>query len=217
MARHRARRRGRPRRIELDDIVRAALEIGLERLTMRGVAARLGVGLSSLYYHVESANELSRLAGGQMMERLVLPDLGPERWEETARQSARALRVALESTPGLIDRRFGDPRWSEVILKLNELACRRFVRAGFDAATAWLAVRLIADFVEGYVVRKRTHERAGSTDLEEAVRQSGRDEAPTLHTALRQLGSHSLERRFEFGLDCLLRGLRPLRGDARRR
>jgi AcrR family transcriptional regulator len=217
MAKPQARGRGRPRRVELDDIVRAALEIGLERLTMRGVAARLGVGLSTLYYHVESVDELSRLAGGQLMERLVLPEFGPERWEEMARQGALALRAILESTPGLIDRRFGDPRWSEVILQLNELTCRRFVRAGFDPATAWLAVRLIADFVEAYVVRKRTHQRAGSTDLEEAVRQSERAEAPTLHTALRQLGSNNLERRFEFGLDCLLRGLRSMHRDARRR
>lgn len=211
------RKRGRPRRIEQGDIVRAALEIGLDRLTMRAVAARLGVGLSSLYYHVDGVEELTKLASSAMMADFDLPPLSPDNWEHAARHAATALRDLFESTPGMLGHGFGDPRWGWVITQLNETACKNFVRAGFDPATAWLAVRSIADFVEAYTVRKRTHQRVGRTDLEQAALECDRQDAPTLHAAFEKLGASSLEQRFDFGLDCLLRGLRCLREDAAHR
>src|SRR3979490_1108511 len=52
------RRRGRPRQTDRERIVEAAIDVGLESLTMRRVAERLGVHPSALNYHVASREEL---------------------------------------------------------------------------------------------------------------------------------------------------------------
>ena len=57
--------RGRARGLSRQQIVRAALQIadreGLDALTMRRVAQRLGAGTMSLYWHVRNKDELIEL------------------------------------------------------------------------------------------------------------------------------------------------------------
>ena len=58
-------RRGRPARVSTDDIVAAAValidEIGLEALTMRALAASMGIGPMTLYRHVADKQALLAL------------------------------------------------------------------------------------------------------------------------------------------------------------
>lgn len=208
-------RRGRPPRITREDVVRAAFDLGIERLTMRSVAERLGVGVSSIYYHVEGIDELVDCVADELLRSLPRPNEGHDDWEGTLRGIAQALRQLFEGAPGLADRALTDAHWSRLVLRRNEDACRALVEAGFDEETAWLALRAIADFVEAFVVRQRAHHGAGRTDLEHAALVGGRKEYPTLVAALGRLGTDPLERRFEFGLDCLLRGLSSLKEDSR--
>jgi len=49
-------------------------EVGVEKLTMRAVAARLGVSAMALYHHVEDKDELLRLVGDVVLGRIELPD-----------------------------------------------------------------------------------------------------------------------------------------------
>jgi AcrR family transcriptional regulator len=51
-------RKGRPPTIVHADIVRAALDIGLDRADVRNVAEALGISLQGLYHHVKSREEL---------------------------------------------------------------------------------------------------------------------------------------------------------------
>src|SRR5258708_11524452 len=64
--------RGRPRQIDRERIVEAALDVGLESLTMRAVAERLGVHPSALNYHVSGRGELRRAVASSVF-RLALP------------------------------------------------------------------------------------------------------------------------------------------------
>ena len=57
-----APRGGRPPRVQAQDIVNAAIEIGLEKVTLKQVADRLDVGIATLYRHVRNRDELVRLA-----------------------------------------------------------------------------------------------------------------------------------------------------------
>jgi AcrR family transcriptional regulator len=54
-------RPGRPPKISEDAIVKAALTIGLERVSLRDVAALLGVTAPGLYYHIRTRADLLRL------------------------------------------------------------------------------------------------------------------------------------------------------------
>ncbi|MBL4683025.1 MAG: TetR/AcrR family transcriptional regulator C-terminal domain-containing protein [Nannocystaceae bacterium] len=199
---------GRPGRVGLDEIIDAALAIGLDQVSMRAVARRLGVGASTLYYHVESVEQLRALTGYRLLERLKL-ELDPTDWERTVTTAARALRALLERAPGLAETAISDPNWGDPTLRLNEQACRLLADAGFSPADAWLGTRAVADFVEAFVIRARAHASAGHSDLDTAGR-SNRD-YPNMSAASAALGDAAPERRFEFGLDCLLRGLRSLR------
>ena len=95
---------GRKRRFERDDVVQAAAgiaeEVGLEAVTMRGVAERLGVSMPALYKHVQSRDELLGLLGVSMLEDLDLPD-GDLQWTEWLTLFARRLRGHLLIDPPL--------------------------------------------------------------------------------------------------------------------
>lgn len=68
-----ARRVGRPARVDREQIAQAAADIGLSELTMRAVADRLGVSVTSLYYHVRDREELRNLAADRTAAKHQVP------------------------------------------------------------------------------------------------------------------------------------------------
>jgi len=65
---------GRPRQIDEAAIVRAGRELGMARLSLNAVAARLGVSSTALYRHVDGRWGLEHLVGESLLEELHLPD-----------------------------------------------------------------------------------------------------------------------------------------------
>lgn len=181
---------------------------------MRALARHLGVGASTLYYHVESLEELQALVAERLLERFRLELPEPKEWRQGVVRAAYALRAVFESQPGLADSALHDPRWGEVTIRVNEEACRFMSRAGFPAAKAWLATRAVADFVEAYVVRARAHREVGQTDLDNAFQ--ALEACPSMEAAAEALKGAEQEQRFSFGLDCLVRGLSAVLQEERR-
>lgn len=191
--------------------MQAALQIGLQNLTMRGLATTLGVGASTLYYHVGSLEELRGMVRDRLLAGLQLP--APDvPWDEALLGTGRQLRGLFEAAPGLADAALADAEWSHVLLTLHEAACAQLRAAGFDAGAAWLAIRTVAEFVEGFVARQRARARAGFADLADLWPEA---EHPNLVAARRALPDPD-EARFEFGLTCIIRGLEGARRPATR-
>lgn len=65
---------GRAQRITQDDIVRVGRELGMRELSVKAVAARLGVSATALYRHVENRWHLERLVGESILAELELRD-----------------------------------------------------------------------------------------------------------------------------------------------
>src|SRR5262247_1380022 len=90
----------RPKRRPLDQaqIVRAALalldEVGLDELTMRRLAERLGVKAAALYRHVRGKDELLALLGDEISAEIPLPRAAGT-WREQLVESAWNLRRGL--------------------------------------------------------------------------------------------------------------------------
>ena len=80
-------RRGRPRTLDLDRLVDAAIEMGLSNLDMDALASRLGVGAGTIYGYVRSRDELVSLAAGRIFGKRLLLDTG-QSWQEAIRQMA---------------------------------------------------------------------------------------------------------------------------------
>ncbi|MGW2091274.1 TetR/AcrR family transcriptional regulator C-terminal domain-containing protein [Promicromonospora sukumoe] len=76
-----------------DELLRAAVEIadteGLEAVSMRRLAAQLGVGPMSLYRHVANKDELLVEMADRVFGEIDLPKTGPEGWRARLELAAR--------------------------------------------------------------------------------------------------------------------------------
>jgi TetR/AcrR family tetracycline transcriptional repressor len=121
-------------------------ELGVESVTMRSVAARLGVSAMALYHHVEDKDEFLRLVGDDLLGRVELPDPDSGDWRELFTDVVTATMDALRTVPGL----------SSVLLtskllpnarKILLFCIHQFERAGLDrdaARVAYAAVHQLA-------------------------------------------------------------------------
>ena len=92
---------GRPRRISLVQVIDAALEIGLQTVTLTAVAERLGVRPATLYTYVDSREALVRLAAERKLQRRRLDDHG-QPWSEVVRAHAEGSHQMFSDEPQLL-------------------------------------------------------------------------------------------------------------------
>jgi AcrR family transcriptional regulator len=97
-----ARTRGRPPRVDRDAIAVAALEIGLEHVSVRAVADRLGMSVPGLYHHVNGRDDIVQLAVEHSMRDLPLPDDSGQHWSLWLWDYARFVHDALVDDPEII-------------------------------------------------------------------------------------------------------------------
>ncbi len=100
-----APRVGRPPRVQAPDIISAAIEIGLEKVTLKQVADRLGIGIATLYRHVRNRDELVRLAAFRvaLAGRLPLREAAAAtHWSQIATGYAETLFESFAREPQLV-------------------------------------------------------------------------------------------------------------------
>lgn len=97
-----APRLGRPPRVSTQAIIQAAIDIGLDGVTLRQVADRLGVAVPTLYRHVRNRDELLRLAAFQITLSRALPISQGAHWSELAQRYAESLYMSFLAEPQLI-------------------------------------------------------------------------------------------------------------------
>jgi TetR/AcrR family tetracycline transcriptional repressor len=123
-------------------------ELGVESVTMRSVAARLGVSAMALYHHVEDKDEFLRLVGDDLLGRVELPDPDSGDWRELFTDVVTATMDALRTVPGL----------SSVLLtskllpnarKILLFCIHQFERAGLDRDAARVAYAAVHQLVLG--------------------------------------------------------------------
>lgn len=100
------RRPGRPAQISRDKIVEAvSLADNVDTLTMRELAARLGVGHSALYRWVKNRDELFDLLSEVVVERILLrADAGDLEWRASLARLAWAMHDEFLALPGYATR-----------------------------------------------------------------------------------------------------------------
>jgi TetR/AcrR family transcriptional regulator, tetracycline repressor protein len=142
-----------------DDIVETALvllgERGLDRLTTRSVAERLGVRVSALYWHFRDKREL--LAG--MADRVLtginflLPSGGG--WERQLRDLAHRMRAALLAHRDGARLVTGFATGTSGALRLAEGCLGILHRRGVPLPAAAYAGNAVLSFVSGFVLREQ--------------------------------------------------------------
>ncbi|WP_171165988.1 TetR/AcrR family transcriptional regulator [Streptomyces sp. I05A-00742] len=224
-----ARRTATTTALTREDLADAALRLlereGSKGLSMRKVAAEVGVQAASLYWHVQNKEELLDLAGDALWEGYVPLPPGrvptPGDWRECVAIAARRLRTHLlahASAVRVLAGRFAPGARAFGPLEETFGLLRRL---GFGPSDTALASYTVMIWVQGFVLHEAVPmsaaEERGATPAEAAALARDRlvalpaERYPHLVELADELTAPDMESRFEFGLARLLDGLETLR------
>jgi AcrR family transcriptional regulator len=200
----------RPTSLDREQIVRAAVELidrdGLAALSMRRLAAALGIEAMSLYHHVHNKEELldaciEHVAASLDISGMQAP--GPWRARLTAGFSAyRAVAHVHPELFALLGRR---PVRRLEALRPMEVALGVLTEAGFTPAQAIRAFRIVNSFAYGYALSELTGlavQAAATGTLE-----GDPDDFPNLSAVLPIVAALDRDAEFKAGLDTVLDGI----------
>jgi AcrR family transcriptional regulator len=183
-----ARRRQLTRRRVVQEALAVIAQDGAEALTMRGLAARLGVVPGAVYRHVRNKQQLQDLVlDGVLAEVDVNLDLASP-WTEQLKLLAHRLRQVLEAHPGVAAiLKTRDPLGPHS-LALAEAFLGPLQAAGFTDREAGLAFFLLVDYTIGFAVsspptsanEQRVRDPATRSQLHQFFRSLPSDRFPTL-------------------------------------
>jgi AcrR family transcriptional regulator len=93
---------GRPRLLTHEEILEAAVELGLEGLTMKKLATHLNVGTATLYQYFDSRKTLMRAAAVYSLSDVPLPEDTGQHWSKLAREYVNSIQNLLAENPSFI-------------------------------------------------------------------------------------------------------------------
>lgn len=150
---HGRRRPGPAPRFSRDELARRALVIldaqGPEGLTMRALAAELGMGTMALYRYFPSKRELMDAAVEIAASQIELPDLGAGDWKQQLGSLARELFDAGLRHPSVARERFGRPLTSPAAMRVTDAAIALLLAAGLSNREAVAAFKALLLFTLG--------------------------------------------------------------------
>jgi AcrR family transcriptional regulator len=149
-------RQGRPPKVNRSEVVDAAVELadqeGLEGVTIRAVAARLGVAPMTLYGHVAGADELVDLVVGATIAGAVAeqPPL-PRDGRGALLAFAHGLRAMFLEHPAVLDAYRRRPVQDATGLAVTATVVSALVAEGLDEEAAVSVYATVYAFVVGFV------------------------------------------------------------------
>jgi len=150
--------------LDRDEVVRVALqlldEVGLDGLTMRSLAERLGVKAASLYWHLRHKDELAELLLEAINAEIPEPQPGLP-WREQLERQAWAWRQALLRHRDAARLAMGRFVMRPQTLRRIELVLATLRAAGFSDADTASAAYVFSNFVPGFVAEETTARPAG--------------------------------------------------------
>ena len=200
-------------RLARDQVARAALELadaeGLEALSMRTLADRLGVGTMTLYGYFRNKDELlDAVVDAAVGETDPPPREGD--WTEQLREVVLYARRGLLRHPSIVELRVRRPVLRPEALRFAERSLGILLDAGFDVREGTAAFRLLFTYTLGFAALSPAE--ATEDDRRAAMAALGAlpaDEYPAL-TAARAEASEAMggEEVFRYGLERIIDGLR---------
>jgi TetR/AcrR family transcriptional regulator, tetracycline repressor protein len=187
---------------------------GLDAVTMPALAKQLGVGTMSLYRHVDDKNDLVNAVAERVLGDVKVPDGEVDDWEGRVVGYLRALRDAAIAHPALA--RILAERGLTVgpVFEQLEQAHSILRRAGFSDLDAVRAFYTLFTYVFGFVIWElpRVHQQPATSYTDawnRAIDQLDINSYPTMHGLREELTTAASTAQFEYGLDRLIRSLRP--------
>jgi TetR/AcrR family transcriptional regulator, tetracycline repressor protein len=182
-------------------------EVGIDELTTRRLAERLGVQQPALYWHFRNKQALIDAINAAMLERghtrrMPLPD---EAWDDFLKENGRSFRRALLAyRDGARVHAGTEPSAADLPGAEAQLRC--LVDAGFPPSLAMHALIAIGNFVMGCVLEQQAANARPQDDTTLAGRLGA---YPLLASAIgREPTGPCHDQTFETGLALIIEGLR---------
>jgi TetR/AcrR family transcriptional regulator, tetracycline repressor protein len=184
--------------ISREQVVATAIEEiakgGYEQLTIRSLAARLGVAPMSLYRHIRDKDDLL----DEVVERLLVgawePSSPTADWRAWVTEAADKLRALLVAEPAALYVYLRHPVVSPVAIQRMKAIMGVLRQAGLDEPAARRAYAALHTYTVGFAALEAS--RAGWTPPEGRV-----------NSVARQLAAYTTPRQFTEGLRYLLEGI----------
>ncbi len=225
--------RARPPRKQLtrDAIVAAAFRVvdrsGLEGLSMRSVAASLGTGAASLYWHVRNREELLHLMMDVVAGEVRLP-ARPATWQEGLKELGREMRRAFLRHRDLAKATMGRIPMGPNVLRVSEWTLALLRGGGVPDPVVALAVDLMSLYVGAFVAEESEggiiSPIGEQTDLHELIamyhgyfKSLPPEIFPNTVSLADELVKAGVDERFEFGMNTIVAGLASTIPPRRRR
>jgi TetR/AcrR family tetracycline transcriptional repressor len=204
-------RPGVTRQTMIETGLRLLDEVGLDGLTVRRLAAELGVQSPSLYWHIRTKQELlDGMADAIIQAAGMGPPRDGEAWQDWLTRRARSYRRSvLAHRDGA--RLVATAQWlSPATIQTFDHELTAMVNRGFTPVLALRTIAALSRYVTGFVLQEQTQRQndpATPADQLAALAEllDGGTSA-TLLTAIRDGGSPLGEEAFEQGLRTLIDG-----------
>ena len=191
---------------------------GAQSLSMRALAARLGVVPGALYRHVRGKEQLHDLILDAVLGEVDCRADPAAPWAARVAALARRLRAVLENHPGVAALLKTRDPLSPASLALAEAFLAPLLAAGLPGRQAALAFRLIYDYTLGFALADPTspaEQRLRDTATRKQLHAFFRALPASRFPALAACGVHAWDgdrdQRFTAGLETLLRGIEAYR------
>ncbi|MCX2733861.1 TetR/AcrR family transcriptional regulator C-terminal domain-containing protein [Saccharopolyspora sp. NFXS83] len=199
---------GEPRRLEPATVVAEAVRVldehGLDAVTLRAVADRLGVRMNTVLWHVKSKARLRELMADALIGEIGFDDL-PGPWEPRVRELFHRLRRVLLAHRDGAALVTGTYALEPHVLRFAEELATTLLRGGLAAREASWAVWTSLYVTLGLVQEEQAPSGPRPAALREAV-----DERryPALHGILGEFTGTDFAARFDFAITAQLAALR---------
>ena len=181
-----------------DDIIEAAVEIvgagGYEEMTIRGLAAQLGVAPMSLYRHIRDKDDLLDEVVDRLLAKAWRPSAPEDDWQEWVIEAAANLRSFLVSQPAALHVYLRHPVVSPAAVERMDTMMDVLRRAGAGEQTARRAYGALHTYTIGFAALEASRARSapGTRNV------SG---------LAQQLAAYTTTEQFMTGLRYLLEGI----------
>ncbi|GAA4559931.1 TetR/AcrR family transcriptional regulator C-terminal domain-containing protein [Planotetraspora kaengkrachanensis] len=199
-------------------IVDAAIDLiereGADAVSMRGIAAGLGVGVMSLYNHVPNKAALLDAISETILSKIEFTDDPSAHWTDRVRVQARAFRQIAHHYPRSTMVVFSRQLHSSAGLLPVERALSTLRDAGFEGPEAVRMLRMFVAYIVGSLLRE-----VGVTPTFAPVRGDATvaEIDPVLFPEVSSLAplltSCDHEEEFEFGLELLVQAMAVRAGE----
>jgi AcrR family transcriptional regulator len=200
----------RPKSLEPPELASAALSVidrdGLDALTIRAVAAELGMGTMSLYRYVDGREALERLVVDLVLSEVDLSVPPRTSWTKGVTLVAERMRRAVLAHPAVVPLFMSHRHVALATRRAGNVLLGMLTEAGFSGVRRVVAFRALLAYLVGALENQHRGPLAGSgTDVLAALPVA---EFPFLAETAKQARSVSAETEFREGLAIVLRGLR---------